>query len=156
MWVEKEYFRDSKKKGKQKTNSELANDVQEFLEPYALKGIYMDPSAEAFHLELRRRGMHVVHANNDVINGITHTASEMSKGNLFICEECTNTIRQIEGYVWDSKASLRGTDAPVKIEDDAVDALRYAVYSHKVAIYNPYAHNPSDYLRNRYQPTRNF
>lgn len=156
LWVEKEYFWDSKKKGKQKTNIELANDVQAFLEPYALKGIYMDPSAEAFHLELRRKGLHVVHANNDVISGITHTASEMSKGNLFICEECVNTIRQIEGYVWDSKAALRGVDAPVKTEDDAVDALRYALYTHKVSVYNPYAHNPGDYLRNRYQPTRNF
>lgn len=154
MWVEKEYFWDSKARGKQKTNSEFADDLERFLEPYAIKNIYMDPSAEAFHLELRRRGLHVVHANNDVLNGITHTASEMCKGNLFICSECVNTIRQIESYVWDSKAAARGEDIPVKIEDDCPDALRYACYSHKVAIYEPYKHNPAEYLRNRYQPTR--
>lgn len=151
MWVEKEYFWDSKAKGRQKTNSEFADDVQAFLEPYAIKGIYMDPSAEAFHLELRKRGLHVVHANNDVMNGITHTCSEMQKGNLFILEECKNTIRQIESYVWDAKAAIRGEDQPVKIEDDCPDCLRYACYSHKVSVYDPYSHNAAQYNQNRFQ-----
>jgi PBSX family phage terminase large subunit len=150
MWVEKEYFWDSRVKERQKTNSEFARDLQEFLEPYAIKNIYMDPSAEAFHLELRRLGMHVTHANNDVMNGITHTASEMAKGNLYICAECKNTIRQIEGYVWDSKKAKLGRDEPVKVEDDAPDALRYAIHSHKVATYDPYKHNAQDYLKNRF------
>lgn len=153
MWVEKEYFWDSTKKKRQKTNSEFADDVKEFLEPYAIKNIYMDPSAEAFQLELQRRGMHVVHANNDVLNGIAHTCSEMRKGNLFILDECVNTIRQIEGYVWDSRAAARGEDKPVKVEDDACDALRYAIYTHKVAVYNPYAHNPHEFQKNKYQIT---
>jgi PBSX family phage terminase large subunit len=156
MWVEKEYFWDSKAKGRQKTLSEFANDVEEFLEPYAVKNIYIDPSAEAFHLELRRKNMHVVHANNDVINGITYTASEMCKGNLFILENCMNTIRQLEGYVWDSRAAMRGEDKPIKVEDDCCDCLRYALYTHKVSIYEPYkdAQANQDFLRNKYNPTR--
>lgn len=156
MWVEKEYFWDSKSKGRQKTQSEFANDVQEFLEPYAVKSIYIDPSAEAFHFELRKRGMHVVHANNDVLNGIQYTCSEMQKGNLFICSECTNTIRQIEGYVWDNKAALRGEDKPIKTEDDACDALRYAVYTHKVSVYDPYKEtaNQQQFMKNKYQVSR--
>ena len=154
MWVEKEYFWDSGKQGRQKTNSEFADDLQEFLEPYAIKSIYIDPSAEAFQLELQRRGMHVVHANNDVVNGIAHTCSEMRKGNLFILSECKNTIRQIEGYVWDSRAAVRGEDKPVKTDDDCCDSLRYGVYTHKVAVYNPYVHNPYEFNRNKYEITR--
>lgn len=150
MWVEKEYFWDYKKQNRQKTYSEFADDVQEFLEPYAIRNIYIDPAAEAFHVELRKRQMHVVHANNDVINGLAYTTSEMRKGNLFICSECKNTIRQIQGYVWDSKSAERGEDRPVKVEDDAVDALRYAVFSHKVSEYKPYAHNPKEYQSNRF------
>lgn len=154
MWVEKEYFWDSKAQGRQKTNSEFANDVQEFLEPYTVTNIYMDPSAEAFHLELRRRNMHVVHANNDVLNGITYTSSEMAKGNLFICEECVNTIRQIEGYCWDSKSAERGNDEPIKKEDDSCDALRYAIYTHKVSKQSSYIHNPVEFQANKYNVTR--
>ncbi len=138
MWVEKEYYWDPKKQNRQKTNSEFAKDVQAFLEPYAVKNIYIDPSAEAFQLELRKMGMHVVHANNDVENGIQMMTSEMAKGNLYVMAECKNTIREIESYVWDSKAAKRGYDQPLKENDHAVDALRYAIASHKVAIYEPY------------------
>jgi phage terminase large subunit len=114
----------------------------------------MDPSAQAFQLELQRKGLHIVHAKNDVENGLQYTCSEMRKGNLFICSECVNTIRQIESYVWCPKAAQRGEDMPVKKEDDCADALRYGVFSHKVAVYDPYSHNPVEFNRNKYQVTR--
>lgn len=156
MWVEKEFYWDPKVQSRQKTNSEFADCVQEFLEPYAVKNIYIDPSAEAFQLELRRRGMHVVHANNDVENGIQMMTSEMKKGNLYVCDECKNTIREIEGYVWDPKAADKGYDQPLKKDDHAVDALRYVMASHKVAKYEPYAHDSKDYLRSRFEPSGRF
>ena len=128
--------------------------MQEFLEPYSVKNLYIDPSAEAFQLELRRRGLHVVHANNSVEDGISIMTSEMKKGNLYVCQECTNTIREIQSYVWDSKAADKGYDEPLKKDDHAVDALRYAIASHKVSTYEPYTHNPTQYSANRF--SRNF
>lgn len=153
MWVEKEYYWDPKKTGRQKINSEFAEDVADFLEPYAVKNIYLDPSAEAFQLELRRRGLHVVHANNDVENGIQMMTNEMKMGNLLVCSECTNLIREIEGYVWDSKAADRGYDEPLKKDDHAVDALRYACASHKFSVYSSHNHNPTQYVQNRFNRT---
>lgn len=154
LWVEKEYYWDCKQKGRQKLNSELAEDVYEMLDPYAIKGIYIDPSAAAMKLELQRKGMHVIPANNDVYEGIEMMCNEMAKGNIYIMNGCTNLIREIPNYVWDIKKSKQGDDEPVKKGDHAIDALRYAIASHKVAIYNPYAHNPNQYLRDRYQITR--
>jgi len=155
MWVEKEYYWDSRKTHRQKINSEFANDVQEFLEPYAIKGIYIDPSALSMKLELQKRGMHVIDANNDVYNGIEYMVSEMGKGNLYVCKECTNLIREIEGYVWDSKKSAQGDDEPVKKGDHAIDAMRYCLYTHKVATYQPYKnHNANEYQANRFHPGR--
>ncbi len=155
MWVEKEYYWDPKKTGRQKVNSEFADDVQQFLEPYNVKNIYIDPSAEAFQLELRKRGMHVVHANNDVENGIQMMTSEMKKGNLYVCDECVNTIREIESYVWDPKSALRGDDEPMKKDDHAVDALRYVIASHKITSGSfDGGHNPNDWARDRYSVTR--
>lgn len=135
LWVEKELFWDPKKHERQKTNSELAIEVQEFLEPYSVKQVYIDPSAESFQIELKRLGIHAVHARNQVDYGIQLMTSEMAKGNLFVCSSCTNTIRQIEGYVWDTKGAEDGEDAPLKKEDDSVDALRYAIATHKVPKY---------------------
>lgn len=135
LWVEKEYYWDSKKMGRQKTNSEYAEDVSKFLENYAVRNIYLDPSAESFQLELRRKGLHTVHADNDVDNGIQTMTSEMKKGNLFVCAECENLIKEIESYVWDPKSADKGYDEPLKKDDHAVDSLRYAVHSHKVSTY---------------------
>jgi len=155
IWVEKEYYYDPKVHGRQKVNSEFANDVYNFLEPYAIKCIYIDPSAASMQLELQRKGMHVVHADNDVENGIQDMTTEMKKGNLYICAECTNTIREIESYVWDPKAAAQGYDEPMKKDDHSVDALRYAIRSHKVAAINKTdGHNQEDYLRTRFRPTR--
>jgi PBSX family phage terminase large subunit len=150
VWVEKEYFWDPKKTSRQKVNSEFAEDVEKFLEPYNVKQIYIDPSAEAFQLELKKRNMHVVHANNDVFNGIQKMCDEMQKGTLVICEECKNLIREVESYVWDNKSAERGDDEPLKKDDHAVDALRYAINTHKVNVYDPYKHNATDYMKKRF------
>jgi PBSX family phage terminase large subunit len=155
MWIEKEYYWDPHKMGRQKVNSEFADDVQAFLEPYSVRNIYIDPSAEAFQLELKRRGMHVVHANNNVADGIQMMTAEMKKGNIVVCSECKNVIREIESYVWDPKEAERGKDAPLKKNDHSIDAIRYCIASHKVSVYNPYAHNAKEYLSGRFQQ-RNF
>lgn len=156
IWVEKEYYYDSKKEFRQKVNSEYAQDVYDFLEPYSIKGIYIDPSAAAFKQELARKGLHTIDANNDVENGIYMMTSEMQKGNLFICEECKNTIREIETYVWDTKQSEKGYDQPLKKDDHSVDCIRYAVASHKISVYQPYQHNPNEYIKNRFSFKSNF
>ena len=158
MWVEKEYFWDPKKKERQKVNSEFADDVQAFLEPYNVRNIYIDPSAEAFQLELRKRGMHVVHANNDVMNGIQMMTSEMKKGNLFIMQECTNLIREVESYVWDPKAALKGDDEPLKKDDHSIDALRYICATHKVVSFDQQGElkRQQEYLRTKYDVGRKY
>lgn len=150
MWVEKEYYWDSKAKGRQKLNAEYARDVQEFLEPYGVKQIYMDPSAASMKEELRRKGLTVIDADNDVWNGINKMTSEMSEGNLFVVKDCVNLIKEIENYVWDTKKSQQGEDAPIKKGDHACDALRYVIQSHKVQTYKPYSHNPHKYMTSRF------
>ncbi len=151
-WVEKEYVWDSKKQGRQKTNGEYADDVATFLEPYGPKAVYCDPSAASFKLELRRRGITVVDADNDVMNGITFMCAEMQKGNLFVCKECVNLIKEIEGYVWDSKSCLKGEDKPLKVSDHGIDATRYACFSHKISTYDYQAHAKlqQNWMQNRF------
>lgn len=158
MWVESEYFWDCKKTHRQKTNSEFADDIEEFLEPYGPRMIYIDPSALSMKLELQRRCMRVCEANNDVLYGIQEMTSEMAKGNLFVLNRCRNLIREIEGYVWDDKKAKQGDDEPVKKADHAVDALRYVLASHKVTTYDPYKQNEAqkEWMRDRFTPRGRF
>lgn len=139
MWVEKEYFWDYKRKGSQKTSFEFARDLKEFLEPYGVRLIYIDPSAANFKLDLQRLGFHPVNAENEVGDGIVKTMSLLKDGRLFICAECTNLIREVESYVWNPKCEEKGEDEPLKVDDHAVDALRYAVYTHRPSSYDAQA-----------------
>lgn len=155
MWVEKEFYWDHKAR-RPKVNSELADDVQEFLQDYYVKSIYIDPSAESFQQELSRRGMHPVHANNNVLNGIQVMCDMVRNGSCLIMSCCTNLIREIQTYVWDPSEAKRGFDAPLKQSDHCIDSFRYALFSHKVTPYQPYKHNPTTYQQDRFGRQSNF
>lgn len=152
MWVESEYYWDSKVTHRQKTNSEYVADLCRWLEPYSIRSIYVDPSAEAFKVEMQRAGKHVINANNDVYGGIQMMTGLMKDGDLTIDPNCKNLIREIESYVWDSKRCERGEEGPVKKDDHAVDALRYAVASHKVSNFDldEYNRKKEEYMRKKF------
>lgn len=152
LWVENEYYWSVEQKGRQKLVGELAQDIMEFFEPYAIKNTYIDPSALALSMEFRRKGYPLMNAENDVIEGIKKMTSEMFMGNLFVMDNCKNLIKEIQGYVWDLKAAERGDDKPVKKNDHLLDCLRYAIYTHKVPEYNPYKnpHDSNNYIQNRF------
>jgi len=136
LWVEKEFYWDHKKRGRQKTNAEYADDIERLIDGYYIKCVYMDPSAASFRLEISRRGIHVSETNNDVVEGIRMMTTSMKDGCLTILDCCSNLIKEVEGYVWDDKKARAGQDEPLKQDDHAVDALRYVIASHKVPKYN--------------------
>ena len=151
MWIEDEYFWDIKVKGRQKLVGELADDIQEFLKDYAVRAIYIDPSAVVLKAELNRRGIHTTDANNDVEEGIQRMTSDIRDGKCLVLAKCKNLLREIEGYSWDPKAAERGEDKPIKKDDHCLDALRYVLATHKVSVYQPYKHNPTKYQKDRFR-----
>jgi len=130
LWVEKEYYYDPKAMGRQQTDGQFADQIQRFLEPYNVRVIYLDPSAQSMEVELRQRQMRVKQADNDVLNGIRTVSNFLGSGDLVICNQAQNLIREIEGYVWDSKKIEKGEDVPLKVRDHAVDTLRYCLFTH--------------------------
>lgn len=130
MWMEKEYYYDSKKELKQKSDYEYAQDLERFIAGYNVKKIFIDPSAASFKRELMRNGIKgVADAENDVIPGIRFVGQLISEGTYKICSSCENALREFGTYLWDSKAAMRGEDKPLKQNDHAMDAQRYALYT---------------------------
>ena len=156
-WIEKEFVWDVKVKGRALTMAEKREYVQEFLGPYYLRGVYIDPSAASLKTEMRRHGITVIDANNDVKNGIEFMVSEMQQGRIFVMSECKVTIKEIESYVWDPKCSERGEDKPFKKDDHCLDALRYAVFTHKISTYDSqaYAKSQQNWMKNRFSRENN-
>lgn len=123
--IEDEYYYDSEKAGRSKTDAELADDIKAFISWRPIRALYVDPAAASIKLELRARGLPVVDANNDVLFGIKMMSKFIANKNLVIRKSCKNLIEQIQGYAWDPKAAERGEDKPIKKQDHAVDACRY-------------------------------
>lgn len=131
MWLEKEYYYDSKIHLRQKSDYEYVRDFVDFIEGFPIKLIYVDPSAASLKQEMIRAGIrNIVDATNDVLPGIRFVGQLLTNGTFKVCQCCTNTIKEFATYLWDSKASERGFDAPIKRNDHAVDSLRYTLFSH--------------------------
>lgn len=131
MWLEKEYYYDSRATQRQKSDYEYAIDFMKFIDGIHVDAIYVDPSAASFKQELRRNGVSGVRdAINDVVPGIRFQGQLLSNGTYKICSNCVETIKEYSNYVWDAKSSQRGDDKPVKLNDHTKDAERYALYTH--------------------------
>lgn len=131
VWLEKEYYYDSKKELRQKSDYEYALDLVDFMAGYNVKQIYIDPSAASFKQELYRNDIsHISDAKNDVVPGIRFQSMLLSNGTYKVCCNCVESIKEYGNYLWDSKASERGEDKPLKRSDHSMDAQRYALFSH--------------------------
>ncbi len=102
-----------------------AADLQE---SHHVSGWYCDPSEPANIDALRRAGVRAERANNDVVPGITAVGSRFSAGTIRIAPACANVIAELAGYCWRRRADGSTiADEPEKVNDHAMDAMRYAV-----------------------------
>lgn len=80
--------------------------------------------------EIRRAGFNAKEADKDVTEGIRKVKSMP----LFITKRSSNIIKEIKSYKWKSDINGRPVkdkdkDEPVKFNDHAMDAIRYAVFT---------------------------
>lgn len=92
--------------------------------------IYCDNAEPKTIEEIRRAGYNAYEADKDVTEGIRKVKSLP----LYICENSSNIVSEIKSYKW--KTDINGKvvkdkdkDEPVKLNDHAMDAIRYAVFT---------------------------
>jgi len=66
-------------------------------------------------------------ADNAVLDGIRLLASLMATDRFRVHRSCKGFVDEAPGYSWDEKAAEKGEDAPVKVADHSLDAVRYAL-----------------------------
>ena len=132
-----EYRYSGRDTGYQKTDEDYVRAVEDFviknLPESKRQGltVYVDPSAASFIAAIMRSPLRfrVRKADNAVLDGIRDTAVCLQRGTLKIFDTCRETLKEIEGYVWDDKAE----DKPVKVDDHMMDAMRYFVRTKQLA-----------------------
>ncbi|MCI8810616.1 MAG: PBSX family phage terminase large subunit [Oscillibacter sp.] len=121
-----EFYYDSKKAGQQKTDAEYVDDLISLAGEREIQQVIVDPSAASFIQALRRKGFAVVRADNDVSDGLRVTADLLRSGQIVICKNCVDCLREIAQYRWEQRGDR---DAPRKENDHAMDELRYFAMS---------------------------
>ena len=117
-----EYYYASRREGRQKTDAEYAADLLRLLDGRRAEAVIVDPSAASFIEALRRTGLRVRRADNDVLSGIRITAGMLKEKKIVLCSNCADCLREMGLYRWDDRAAR---DAPCKEHDHAMDEMRY-------------------------------
>ena len=121
----KEFYHSGRETGQQRTDQQYYDELDALAGDLPVRKLIIDPSATSFiALCNQKKRFHVWKANNDVVDGIQHTASCLQDGTIKINSCCKRTIQEFGLYSWDDKA---GEDKPIKENDHAMDAVRYFV-----------------------------
>jgi len=124
-WIKEEWY-----KTKQTTDQ-----IAEQANLYKSTKVYAD-SAEPDRIEiLKKAGLNVRQVSKDIIAGVDHVRELFKQGRIHISPDCKNLIHELETYRYpDKKPEKNEDEKPIKENDHALDALRYALYTHKPTI----------------------
>lgn len=111
----------------QLTTSDLISKMNSLIsEQERFKPIYCDSARPEVIEELKRAGFNAKPADKSVKDGIIYVKSR----EIYISDTSVNLWRESKLYSWKSQGNLI-LDEPVKLNDDLLDSLRYALYSSK-------------------------
>jgi PBSX family phage terminase large subunit len=108
-----------------------------------IERFYCDPADPDSIGLLQAGGVPALAADNRVLPGIVAVQRRLAGvPGLHVRRSCVNLLREFERYEWDSKADAR----PLKKNDHALDALRYAVMGYDQPGRKPLTVNVGRYL----------
>ncbi len=120
-----EYYYDSRSAGSQRTDEEHYAGLERLCGKREIESVVVDPSAASFIEVIRRHGRYrVLPAHNEVLDGIRRVSVALKQGDVKICRNCADAVREFGLYRWNDD---KNRDAPVKENDHAMDDIRYFV-----------------------------
>lgn len=88
--------------------------------------IYADCAEPKTIEEIYKAGFNILPSDKDVWAGIVGVKSYP----LYVRHGSVNLIREMQGYKWRKDKNDEVQDEPVKANDHACDAMRYAIFTH--------------------------
>lgn len=126
----KSYYYSGRDTGKQKTDGQYADDMEEFIKDIKeVSHIIVDPSASSFIAELKKRGLKVIRARNSVKAGIRFMMERLNLEEFSMDISCIEDKKEFYTYIWNAKALERGVEEPTKDNDHCMDKIRYGMFT---------------------------
>lgn len=116
----------------EESTSAIADAIKYYDNKYRIDNIFCDPAAAQFRADLALdHDLQTMPAKKSILDGINHVNGILERNELYIDQGCTNLLKAIEAYRWD-------TTTKEKPKHDwashMADALRYALYSHVTGV----------------------
>ena len=96
------------------------------MDRHGVTTFYADPSEPAYIVQCQRAGIPIEPAQNDVGPGIGAVTKAIADG-LTVAPSCSGLLGELPGYTWAPNRAGGFHEKPIDQNDDACDALRYAV-----------------------------
>jgi PBSX family phage terminase large subunit len=138
LYLLNEWRYEAEEKDLRLNDEKIVNRIKEFVdEPLLPKAVerglkpewtIVDPAAASLKVMLGDHGFrNLLNADNEVLYGIRLMSSLFTSGKLKVSDACEGLLAEMPGYSWDPKATLKGEDAPMKVNDDSIDPARYVL-----------------------------
>lgn len=133
LYLMHEWWWNSRQRRQQLTDVEYSQRLRTWLDDdlgrIRPQYVIIDPSAASFRNQAYQDGLYPMLGDNDVLNGIRTVSSLFARKRLFVHRSCRNLLNELPSYSWDPDKAAKGEDAPIKVDDHAVDAARYAIHT---------------------------
>ena len=133
------YYHSGRTQG-QKTVAEYVRDLIVFIQEHNVMPEYIaiDPSAAPLIVEIKknkffqRHNIRVLPAKNNVELGIQVVSYLLQQGKFTLDPSCKNDIEEFGSYIWDEDKLEKGKEEILKMNDHAMDKIRYAVMTDSI------------------------
>lgn len=118
-WVLEEFYK----------TSQTTEQIAEQAKLYKPTKVYPDP-AEPDRIEiLKKYGLNCREVSKDIVAGVDRVRELFKQNRIHISPDCHNLIHELETYRYpEKKPDQNEQEKPVKENDHALDAIRYALY----------------------------
>lgn len=110
------------------STSDIISTVSQLHKQYRFSAIYCDGARPEIIQDLQNAGLPAVSATKDVFEGIMFVKGMVNAGRIIVSQNCHYTIREFDSYIWDQGSTVK--EVPIKLNDDCMDAIRYAFFTH--------------------------
>jgi PBSX family phage terminase large subunit len=124
FWIVEEWYKTGK------TTAEIIERCKQLRTRWNINQFYPDPAEPDRIEEMTRAGLACRDVSKDIDNGVDAVRNLFKTNRLKIQHDCENLLYEVETYHYPEKKFGRNEkEQPVKEDDHALDALRYAIYS---------------------------
>jgi len=133
-WDEEKYYLVDEYLNAERTTEQHAIEIQKLIDRWDIDFIYIDSAAQQTRFDLAQNyDISTINAKKSVLDGIGHVSSLIDNDNLYVDQECKQSLICLDSYQWDPNPNLIKEKPKHNMASHMADGLRYALYSFQTA-----------------------